>query len=67
MVITDEQINELKPYIENLDELVANDDVEELLEAVDDIIVDNILENNDEPDDEGIKLQLIYDQIYNQN
>lgn len=67
MVITDEQINELKPYIENLDELIAADDVEALLEAVDDIIVDNILGNNDEPDDEGIKLQLIYDQIYNQN
>lgn len=66
MVITDEQINELKPYIENLDELIA-DDVEALLEAVDDVIVDNILGNNDEPDDEGIKLQLIYDQICNQN
>lgn len=67
MVITDEQINELKPYIENLDELIAADDVEALLEAVDDVIVDNILGNNDEPDDEGIKLQLIYDQICNQN
>ncbi len=67
MVITDEQINELKPYIENLDELITNGDVEALLEALDDVIIDNILGNNDEPDEEGVKLQLIYDRIYNQN
>ena len=42
-------------------------DVQAVFDAIDDVIVDNILANNDEPDDEGIKLQLIYDQIYNQN
>lgn len=67
MTIKEEQIAKLKPYIENLDELIANDDIESLLEAIDDVIIDNILGNNDEPDEEGIKLQLLYDQIYNQN
>ncbi len=67
MIITDEQINKLKPYIENIDDLIQKGDVQDLLDAIDDVIVDNILGNNDEPDEEGIELQKIYDQIYNQN
>lgn len=30
-------------------------------------IVDNIVTHNDEPDEIGVKLQRIYDQIYDQN
>lgn len=68
MIIKVEQIEVLKQYIENIEDLIAGDDVQELLDAIDDIIVDNILgNNNDEPNEEGIKLQKIYDQIYNQN
>lgn len=67
MIIKDEQIEILKPYIENIDELVQNDSVQEVLDAIDDVIVDNILGNDDEPDEEGIKLQKVYDEIYNQN
>lgn len=67
MIVKVEQIEALKQYIENIEDLIASDDVQELLEAIDDIIVDNILGNNDEPDEEGIKLQKIYDQINNQN
>ena len=67
VIITDEQIKKLRPYIENLDDLIAKEDDEELLLALDEVIVDNIIANNDEPDAEGIKLQLIYDQIFNQN
>ena len=67
MIVKNEQIEALKPYIENIEDLIAEDDVQALLDAIDDVIVDNILGNNDEPDDEGIKLQRIYDQIYNQN
>ena len=67
MIVNDEQIEILKPYIENIEDLISNDNLEELLEAIDDAIVDNILTNNDEPDEEGIKIQRIYDQIYNQN
>lgn len=67
MNVTEEQIDILTRYIENLDELLAGDDVQSLLDAIDDFIVDNILGNNEEPDKEGILLQRIYDQIYNQN
>ena len=68
MFVTEEQIKKLKPYIENIEELIAADDVQEVLDAIDDVIIENILSHEDnEPDAEGIKLQLIYDQIYNQN
>ena len=68
MFVTEEQIKKLKPYIKNIEELIAADDVNEVLLAIDDVIIDNILSHADnEPDAEGIRLQLIYDQIFNQN
>lgn len=68
MFVTEEQIKKLKLYIENIEELIAADDVQEVLDAIDDVIIENILSHEDnEPDAEGIKLQLIYDQIFNQN
>ena len=67
MIVKTEQIKELKPYIENIEDLIAEGDVQVVLDAIDYVIVDNILGNNDEPDNEGIKLQKIYDQIFNQN
>ena len=60
MIVKTEQIEMLKPHIET-------GDVQEVLDVIDDVIVDNILANNDEPDDEGVKLQKIYDEIFNQN
>lgn len=67
MIVKAEQIEILKPYVENIEDLVESDDVQAVLDAIDDVIVDNILANNDEPDDEGIKLQKIYDEIFNEN
>ena len=67
MIVKAEQMEVLKPYIENIEELVESDDVQAVLDAIDDVIVDNILANNDEPDDEGIRLQKIYDEIFNEN
>ena len=67
MHITQEQLDVLKRYIENIEDLISADDVQEVLDAIDNVIVDNILAHNDEPDKEGIMLQRIYDQIYNQN
>lgn len=67
MIVTNEQVKVLKPYIENIEALIAEDDVQVVLDAIDDVIVDNILGNNEEPDEEGIKLQRVYDQIFNQN
>lgn len=67
MIVKDEQIKILKIYIENIEELIEEDDVQAVLDSIDDIIVDNILKNDEEPDAEGIKLQKIYDEIYDQN
>ena len=67
MIVSNEQIKALKPYIDNIEDIIEKDDGPEVLDAIDDVIVDNILGNNDEPDDEGIKLQKIYDEIYDQN
>ena len=67
MIVKTEQIEVLKPYIKNIEDLIESDDVRAVLDAIDDVIVNNILANNDEPDDEGIKLQKIYDEIFNEN
>ena len=56
MIVKAEQIEVLKPYIENIEDLIAEGDVQAVLDAIDDVIVDNILGNDDEPDDEGIKI-----------
>lgn len=67
MIVKTEQIEFLKPYIENIEDLIKGDDVQALLDEIDDVIVDNILSNNDEPDEEGIRIQKVYDEIFNQN
>lgn len=67
MIVKTEQIEMLKPHIENIEDLIETGDVQEVLDVIDDVIVDNILANNDEPDDEGVRLQKIYDEIFNQN
>ena len=67
MIITDEQIEALRPYIENIEELISADDVDALLDAVDDAVVDNIVAHNDEPDEEGRRIERIYDDIAAQN
>ena len=67
MHVIQEQLDVLKQYIENIEDLISAGDVQEVLGAIDNAIVDNILAHNDEPDKEGIMLQRIYDQIYNQN
>ena len=49
MIVKKEQIKVLKPYIDNIEELIESDDVQDLLDAIDDVIIENILANNDEP------------------
>ena len=67
MNVTDVQKEKLKLYIDNIEELILSGDVQLVLDAVDDVIVNDILGNDDEPTELGIELQKIYDQIYNQN
>lgn len=65
--ITEEQKSFLYEQDIDITDAISTDNVDLLLEVVDDAIVDNIVDNNDEPDEIGIKLQRIYDQIRNQN
>ena len=67
MIITDYQKETLSRYIPDLEKLIESSDVQALLDEIDNVIVDNILANNEEPDSEGIMLQRIYDQLFNQN
>ena len=67
MIITVEQIEVLRPYIEDIEDLISADDVDALLDAVDDVVVDNIVSHNNEPDEEGRRIQRIYDDIAAQN
>jgi hypothetical protein len=67
VIITVEQIEALRPYIEDIEDLISADDVDALLDAVDDVVVDNIVSHNNEPDEEGRRIQRIYDDIAAQN
>ena len=65
--INEQQKEKLSCYFDDLDSLIENDDIQTFLDRIDEIIVANIIENHDEPDEEGIALQRVYDQLYNQN
>lgn len=66
MIVTEEQKKEIKKYGVDIDKLIKNGDVSEVLFAIDDVILD-LMDEDGELDKEGVKLQLIYDQIYNAN
>lgn len=65
--ITEEQKRYLLEQSVNVNDALENNDLGALLLVIDDAIVDNIVDHDDEPDEIGINLQRIYDQIYNQN
>ncbi len=66
--ITEEQKAYLWENSVEFEDALEKNDLEALLEAIDDAIVENIVTHNDEPDETGIRLQRIYDQIrYIQN
>ena len=63
MIVTEEQKKEIKKYGVDIDKLIKNGDVNEVLFAIDDVILD-LMDEDGELDKEGVKLQLIYDQIF---
>ena len=65
--ITQEQIEYLKPLIPELDDLINQDSDEALLSEIDWLIIDEYDEEQIQLSDQGIKLQLIYDAIFNAN
>lgn len=67
IVINNVQKNYLVQHGIAVEKYIIADDIDSLLEAIDDAVVENIVTHNDEPDETGIKLQRIYDEINNQN
>ena len=67
MNVTAAQKAILIQFLPNVEKLIQQGDVQTLLDAIDDVIVDNILAHNNEPDATGLMLQRVWDQIYNQN
>ena len=61
MIVTKEQIQRLKPYIPEIEAIVETGDVEEVLNAVDNVVINNILDHDNEPDEEGLAIETIRD------
>lgn len=66
MAITAEQKQLLSKYINDLDNILLSDDVNDLLLAIDDAILDTF-DSNGNPSADGIELQNIYNDIYEKN
>jgi len=67
VIVTEDQMRQLMSYVPNIEQLAMGDDVQALLDAIDDVIIGDILAHNDEPSAFGIHLQKIYDAIFYQN
>lgn len=64
--ITENQIEYLEDFINNMDELLMAGEVNDLLIAIDDAIIETFDEDG-YPDEKGNQLQKIYDEIYLSN
>ena len=65
--ITQKQVQKLRPYLPNIDELISGD-IDEFQEELNDAIVYYLDSNNGyEHTPTSIMLEDIYDEIYNQN
>ena len=65
--ITDEQRKILEPLIDNLQRLIDMDSDEELLLAIDDLIIDELGDDQNNLSAKGIQLQKLYDDIFYAN
>ena len=54
-------------YIPNSRMLMKDKSVSDVLDMIDNIIIEDILDNDNEPSEVGRKLQLIYDRIQRDN
>lgn len=64
-IITKEQIETLRPFMPNIDELVEQD-INDFLDALDEIMLDTLDENWESTDDTVIIIKM-FDAIYIQN
>ncbi len=65
--ITDEQRKILEPLIDNLQSLIDMDSDEDLLLAIDDLIIDELDDDQNNLSAKGIQLQKLYDDIFYAN
>lgn len=65
MIIKKEQIEALRPYMKNVDELVAADSLYDFEVTLDALIADIGFDDNDEINETGLFLQRLYDEIAN--
>lgn len=65
--ITDEQRALLFEHITNAQEYIDEGDIDQLLEELDDRITEIGFDSNYELNSEGLELQKLYDEIYEQN
>lgn len=67
MIVTQQQQKVLIDKIDNLEKLINSDDVNDLLLPLDDLITEIGFDENYELNEEGLKLQKVYDEIFEQN
>lgn len=65
--ITEKQIEVLRPLLPNLQELMEKPTDEELLLAIDDLIIDELDDAQQNLSAKGIQLQNLYDAIFAAN
>lgn len=65
--ITEKQIEVLRPLLPNLQELMEKPTDEELLLAIDDLIIDELDDAQQNLSAKGIQLQKLYDAIFAAN
>lgn len=63
-IITKEQIETLRPFMPNIDELIQGD-IQDFQLALDDAMLDTL--KDEEATDLTIKIERIYDEIYDAN
>lgn len=65
--ITDEQKELLLKHLPDADIFIESDDIDNLLDELDNKITEIGFNSDYSLNETGLKLQLLYDQIYNQN
>ena len=67
MILKEEQKEQIIKYVPNGEKLIEGEDLEELLMAIDNVIIGKGMNQNYQINKLGVKLQNLYDDIYYQN
>ncbi len=67
MILTNEQTEFLKKNIDGFDKFLESDDVDGLLDSISDYQLKVGFQRNDEPNELGLRIERIYDEVLSQN